>query len=99
MQLYMNDNDPDQVTNCAAFETFMRRFEWATFFQPNPQKAPWHVQCRVLNGATGNVRVLNFWPHKLKGQYFGPSVEGMAGLCSIMAEAIEDSAEDFVVIE
>lgn len=98
MQLYANPDRQEQVTNVAAFETFMRRYEWADFFQPNTAKAPWHVQC-IIEGTGGDVHVVNFWPHKLKGQYDGKSVEGMDGLRSIMAQAIEDSHDDFSLIE
>jgi hypothetical protein len=98
MQLYYNHNNQDQVTNCAAFETFMRRFEWVKFFQPNPEKAPWHVQCNIKS-EHGEPLILNFWPHKLKGQYDGKSVEGMEELRRIMAQAIEDSTSDFSLIE
>lgn len=98
MQLYLDPNRQDHVTNCAAFETFMRRFEWVTFFQPKPDIAPWHVQC-VIEGQGGEAHVLNFWPHKLKGQYQGGAVEGMENLRRIMAQAIDDSQSDFDVIE
>ena len=98
MQLYMNPNRPDHVTNCAAFETFMRRFPWADFFQPNAEKAPWHVQC-ILKSEEGYSHTLNFWPHKLKGQYDGKSVEGMEGLRDIMSRAIEDSTQSLDLIE
>lgn len=98
MQLYRNPNRQDHETNCAAFETFMRRFEWAKFFQPNPEKAPWHVQCHIET-RTGENLVLNFWPHKLKGQYDGKSVEGMDALRGMMAQAIDDSDNDLAVVE
>jgi len=98
MQLYKKDNRPDHVTNCAAFETFMRRFEWAKFFQPNADKAPWHVQC-LIPTQTGDVLALNFWPHRLKGQYDGKSVEGFEELRAMMAQAIDDSQDTFDVIE
>lgn len=98
MQLYMNPNRQDHITNCAAFETFMRRFEWVKFYQPNPEKAPWHVQC-AIDSADGCPLYLNFWPHKLKGQYDGKSVEGLEALRSIMAQAIDDSTEDTEVLD
>lgn len=76
----------------------MRRFEWAKFFQPNPEKAPWHVQC-VIKSDEGYDLTLNFWPHKLKGQYDGKSVQGIEALRAIMAQAIDDSVSKFDVIE
>ena len=94
MQFYVNPKNHQQVTNCAAFETFMRRFE-----QPNPEKAPWHVQCRVPS-IDGCDKILNFWPHKLQGQYDGKAVVGLDALRGMMAKAIDDSHEEpFDVIE
>lgn len=43
------------------FEDLMQQHPDLEFFQPNPEKAPWHVQCRVGNGV-----LINFWPHVRK---------------------------------
>lgn len=106
MQLYANPNRQADKENCAEFERFMRRFEWANFFQPNAEKSPWHVQCRIQTDA-GYDLTLNFWPHKMKGQYGGyggmnsGTYEGLDGLRGMMAKAIDDcrDCEDFDVIE
>ena len=79
----------------------MKLFEWATFTQPSLKKAPWHVQC-VIKSETGDNLIINFWPHKLKGQYMGASVEGIDNLRGLMALAIDDSHDknnQFNVIE
>ncbi|MGB0410186.1 MAG: hypothetical protein ACPGFA_01250 [Pikeienuella sp.] len=102
MQLYANPNRQDQITNVAAFETFMRRFEWAKFTQPNPHKAPWHVQCNIKTD-TGHILTINFWPHLLKASYDGhnggKAVVGLEELRRVMALAIEDSRDDLELIE
>lgn len=107
MQLYANPNRPEQVNNCAAFEAFMARFPWVTFYQPNAEKAPWHVQAQITT-EIGYKLILNFWPHKLKGQYFaddgvsGGTYEGIDGLRAMMAQAIDDSQDketEYDVIE
>ena len=102
MQLYARPGNSDHQTNCAAFETFMRRFEWAKFHQPNAATAPWHVQCHIPTDV-GYVLTLNFWPHLLKGQYEGfnggKSVIGLDDLRAMMISASQDTSDDFSVFE
>jgi hypothetical protein len=98
MQLYWTT--PEQEINCAAFETFMRRFHWVEFIQPSPEKAPWHVQAWI-RCANNYVVIVNFWPHKLKGQYDGQAVEGMDALAKMLWCALDGKhdPDDCTVIE
>ena len=99
MQLYANPHRLTDAENCATFQKFMERFDWAKFHQPNPAKAPWHVQCHIPT-ASGSVITLNFWPHKLKGQFNEtPAVEGYEALRGLMAMAIDESQQEFEVLE
>jgi hypothetical protein len=84
--------------NCQAFEGIVFDHPDIHFFQPSPIKAPWHVQA-ILPGA--EPIVLNFWPHKMKGQRQPfPAIEGVAKVRSIIAQAIQDAKEEpFDVIE
>lgn len=43
------------------FYELMREFSHVKFFQPSPDRAPWHVQARLPNG-----ELINFWPHARK---------------------------------
>lgn len=47
------------------FHDFMAAYPDVRFFQPSPEKAPWHVIAEVP-GADGNTRRAHFWPHKMK---------------------------------
>ena len=107
MKLYANRNRQSDIDNCEKFQRFMARFPWVKFYQPNAEKAPWHVQA-TIETEIGYKLILNFWPHKLKSQYVaddgvsGGTYEGIDGLRSMMAQAIEDSHDketDFDVIE
>lgn len=55
------------------FISFMDRHRDLSFFQPSPEKAPWHVQCKLDNGV-----LVNFWPHAFKAmiQDCPPTVSG-----------------------
>lgn len=92
MQYYFRDAFDQE--NCEAFDAITRDYPDIRFFQPSPQKAPWHVQA-VLDANDDEPIVLNFWPHKLKGQRQPmPSLEGEAALRSIIDEALKDAAEE-----
>lgn len=98
MQYYYRDNY--DAENCAEFDRLTQDYPDIRFFQPSRQKAPWHVQC-VFDMGEEEPIVLNFWPHKAKGQRQPmPSVEGFAALRTLIDEAIADAAEEpFDVIE
>ena len=82
--------------NCNAFQAIVEAYPDIRFFQPSPDKAPWHVQAILDEDVE-----LNFWPHKMKGQRKPrPSVVGHIAICQIIDEAIADAAEEpFDVIE
>ncbi|MGB1266177.1 MAG: hypothetical protein ACPG6L_10665 [Nereida ignava] len=94
MQYYYRDSY--DAENCATFHQITEDYPNIRFFQPAPEKAPWHVQAIL----TPEI-VLNFWPHKIKGQRQPmPAVEGEGALRAIIDEAILDATEPpFDVIE
>lgn len=97
MQYYYRDSY--DAENCAKFNELTQDYPDIRFFQPSPQKAPWHVQ--AVLPALDEPIVLNFWPHKIKGQRQGcMAVEGIAAMRALIDEAITDAAEEpFDVIE
>lgn len=98
MQYYHRDQF--SAENCADFDRITQDYPEVRFFQPSPDKAPWHVQA-VFDMGEEEPIVLNFWPHKMKGQRQPMhAVEGEAALHKIIAEAIADAEEEpFCVIE
>lgn len=96
MQLYANH--PEDEANNAAFLRVVNEFPFLILHQPSPEKAPWHVQTTI---GGRNPQLLNFWPHRLKGQRDGmKAVEGEHALRAIIEGAIADAhGEPFDVIE
>lgn len=76
------------------FERFMRQHLDVEFFQPAPDKAPWHVQARLDNGV-----LINFWPHVVKAMIENdpPVRHGIAEIEILMHEA--RTIQDIEVIE
>lgn len=90
----------DAAQNCETFDAITRRFPQVQFFQPAPDKAPWHVQAIIETD--GEPIIVNFWPHRLKGQRQPlRSVEGKLAIIGIIEGALEEADEDnsFDVIE
>jgi hypothetical protein len=58
---YYHKNAYEQE-NVEAFKKFVAANSKVDFFQPAPDRAPWHVQAKV------NGRLLSFWPHMMKGR-------------------------------
>lgn len=98
--LYHNPNNLQHLANIEEFNEIAARFPWLEFFQPNPEKAPWHVQALVSKGIGNGDIILNFWPHTGKAQREDcASVQGLEAIRLMIAEAIDDSTEDNAVIE
>lgn len=99
MNLYQNSFDSEQQANIDAFRALMKDYPSITFFHPSPEKAPWHIQCRLE--ALDLPIVLNFWPHVGKAQREGcKSVATWAEAYALIDEALIDAAEEpFDVIE
>lgn len=99
MQLYANPNRPDHAENNAAFLRVVNRFPTLSLFQPSPDAAPWHWQAVIDLGM--EPVILNFWPHKLKGQRDGcRGVEGEREIFELIRQAYIDATEEpFDVIE
>jgi len=80
---------------CEAFEEMTRKFPSVRFFQPSPDKAPWHVQAIFDLGPAEEPIVLNFWPHKNKGQRQPlPAIVGIDEITSLIDAALKDAAEE-----
>lgn len=90
MQYYFRDQYECEA--CDYFHDLTQQYPNIRFFQPSPDKAPWHVQA-ILDAADGAPIVLNFWPHKEKAQRQGcMSLEGRHAARSVIEEAISDQA-------
>jgi hypothetical protein len=90
MQLYANPNRPDHAENNAAFLRVVNDYPGLSLFQPSPEKAPWHWQAVIDLG--GDVQLINFWPHTLKGQRDGyKAIQGEAALRGIIEQAFIDA--------
>lgn len=90
MQYYFRDEYESEC--CEGFDDLTLQYPNIRFFQPSPDKAPWHVQA-ILDAADGEPLVLNFWPHKQKAQRQGcTSFEGPTAARSVIEEAIADQA-------
>lgn len=100
MQFYQNH--PDDAANIAAFTAIIVNFPDLSLFQPNAEKAPWHVQAVI---DIGQYPVwLNFWPHRLKAQREGcKAVEGASAIQRLIEQAYDDalstSLDDINLIE
>nr|WP_309504320.1 hypothetical protein [uncultured Roseovarius sp.] len=91
IQYFFRDAYENEI--CDEFDALTRQYPNIHFFQPSPDKAPWHVQA-VLDAADGEPIVLNFWPHKRKAQRQGEhSKEGDSAAREIIDEAIADQRE------
>lgn len=99
MGFYANPHQPAHAANNATFQRVVNDYPELSLYQPNPEKAPWHWQAIIDLG--GEVQLINFWPHTMKGQRDGlKSVQGELSLRGIIEGAIEDArAEPFDVIE
>lgn len=93
MQLHFDSYDPEQVENIALFQNIMDAYPSLKFFQPSPDRAPWHVQV-IFDPPTGEAMALNFWPHRMKAQRWtgGKAEEGHGAVVSAIEEAIDDLA-------
>lgn len=95
MQLY--DSNGTFASECEAFQEIISQCPQFEFFQPSPDKAPWHVQV-IVDSHAGREGEMNFLPYKLKASYCRPSVQGIH---DTIGEALSDVAEsdDFDVFE
>lgn len=99
MQYFFRDNYEADL--CDRFDDLTRQYPQIRFFQPSPDKAPWHVQA-IIDAADNELIELNFWPHKVKGARRPmPSVEGFPAIRELIEDAIHDAAnaKTFDVIE
>lgn len=78
------------------FIDLMDKFPDMEFFQPSPEKAPWHVQCRLDNG-----ELMDFWPHVQKAMIHDepPVVKWPDEIEVLVHEARARMPDDFEVIE
>ena len=99
MMLY--EKTKEHAENNDAFRKFVMRYQWAKFYQPNADKAPWHWQCRV-KGKGPYDTVINIWPHIAKAQREDcKSIQGWDKIRNLMTMVIEEdgfggSAEDLI---
>ena len=79
------------AANLQQFERLMQMNNDIQFYQPDPERAPWHVQAKV-NGVT-----LNFWPHLLKGNVERTrAVQGYSALQRMIGDARSEADVDLI---
>jgi hypothetical protein len=78
-------------TNVEEFKKFVERNPNVEFRNPSPVAAPWHVQ------ATVNGVLINFWPHKMKGQIDGERCKSGAKALQAMVDECEAHGDFHVV--
>lgn len=89
MQYYYRDIVEAEFV--AEFDALSREYPFIHFFQPSPDKAPWHVQAVIDAG--DEPLLLNFWPHKQKAQrQGGMSQEGPRAARDVIHDALRDAA-------
>lgn len=94
MNLY--EKTEAHAKNNDAFRKFCKRYEWAKFYQPNAEKAPWHWQC-IVRGEGPYTTTINIWPHIAKAQVEGcKSVSGWDQIRLAMSLAIDANGFDEV---
>ena len=72
------------------FVKLVRRYEWATWMQPNPDKAPWHWRA-VVRGSGPYPARIEVWPHVAKAMREGGKVvRGWDNICALFTEVIEE---------
>lgn len=82
---------PHELEHIEAFKKFVAQNPTVEFFQPQPLKAPWHVQA-IVEGT-----FINFWPHRLKVQVDGQRAKkGLKAMRQAVAEAMEDKRFDVI---
>ena len=97
--LYFNSNSAMQCNNVGIFLEIAKRYTWMNFKQPAKALSPWHFQGYIPCVSGGNI-VVNFWPHKGKAQREDcKTVTGYDAIRRMITEAIDDSQDDFEVIE
>ena len=93
--------DMEQFINVQEFAFYADQHNLLSFYWPNYEAAPWHLQAMVYIDSDEETE-LNFWPHKSKGQLkyekvIEPLGEFFRELVKRSAQTTEE--EDFDVIE
>jgi hypothetical protein len=103
MLLYGDESDPEQAEGLRAFRAIMADYSGCMrFYQPSPERAPWHVQARVLDGARadGYTPLINFWPHRNRAQPEGEtSVEGEEAIRATLGRMLEGEHDEAPLFE
>ena len=89
MQYFYRNKSEEQL--CKIFEGIVFDYPQIKFFQPNKEKAPWHVQALIDGDET---ELMDFWPHKMKGhRENGLSVEGEDEVRAIIDAALDEALD------
>ncbi len=98
MNLDFYAKTPQHIRNNQEFLDIMARYPWMKLYQPNADKAPWHVQAK-LTTAIGYTIFLNFWPHVAKAQMDGEgAVQGWDAIKAMICRAIDACDDDFDIV-
>ena len=93
-------NDGEEEQNAMEFASWANANPHVSFYWPNYENAPWHLQC-IIN-IKGEATELNFWPHKSKGQFkYEKAIEPMSAFFAELSKRVTQANEedDFDVIE
>ena len=93
-------NDGEEERNAMEFADFANANPHVSFYWPNHETAPWHLQCIIE--IKGEITELNFWPHKSKGQFkYEKAIEPMSAFFAELSKRVTQANEedDFDVIE
>lgn len=83
----------------AGFLEVMERFPWLLFWQPNAERAPWHVQT-IVQHPSGYKTLINFWPHKNKAQVEGEySISGTKEIIARIEAVFQEDPAEIDLIE
>ena len=81
----------EHAKNNRVFVEIMRRYHWAEFYIPNPEKAPWHWKM-IIKGEGPYPAIINIWPHVAKAHREGGEVtQGWDNVRAMISEAIEEN--------
>lgn len=85
------ERTPEHAMNNECFRMFVKRLNWAQFYQPQPQKAPWYWQA-IIRGEGPYDVLVNFWPHVAKAQREGEKpVKGWDAIRLLMSQIIDEN--------
>lgn len=92
----MYERTDEHKANNERFRQFVADYPYLTFFQPSPDKAPWHWQVKVRQNQYEIL--VNFWPHVAKMQPENElTVKGWEKISHVFDAVLLDGDENQVI--